>query len=335
MRKSRWDKNKRDKIHILKNLISFLPQDPVFSPSLESSPHVSIHILQTQPSPPGQGLRKLLHERCRLSASLQVYKLFCLFRSFIQAWEHSSQFDFYYWQVSILQSHLLCLACLTHTQQTPSWGQADKGLVHTCTSYQWLKCIYQHFLQMRNARVPKCQEKLWRQYFWKSILHRQDSDTIWTFFVIPLLILPPVSPIIMFRNCRGICKFSFLPSGNVQRVSSFLLFGCKWHERNTQGYSSTLSFVSFQLPSSWTIRFLMALPFTSTTSTIYVVICLCWRFISDPQIVCEEVSCCLYHCTSNVSCVLKCWKWSGEVTPAGESTSTETWEMRHLTPAVV
>lgn len=38
-------------------------------------------------------------------------------------------------------------------------------------------------------------------------------------------------------------------------------------------------------------------------------------------------------CRSN--CVSRRWKWFGEVTPAGESTSTETWKMKHLTLAVV
>lgn len=125
----------------------------------------SMHILQSQPNPAGQGLGKLLHERYRLSVSLQVYKLFCLFSSFIQTWEHSSQFDFYYWQVSILQSHLLCLACLTHSADSVLRAGWHKGLVHACISYQWLKCIKQHFLGMRNVRVPKCQEEVWRQHF--------------------------------------------------------------------------------------------------------------------------------------------------------------------------
>lgn len=39
------------------------------------------------------------------------------------------------------------------------------------------------------------------------------------------------------------------------------------------------------------------------------------------------------HCSSN--CVKKCWKLSGEVTPAGESISIEPWEMGHLTLTVV
>lgn len=35
------------------------------------------------------------------------------------------------------------------------------------------------------------------------------------------------------------------------------------------------------------------------------------------------------------SCALKCCKWAGEVTSAGKNTATETWEMWHLTVAVV
>lgn len=48
-------------------------------------------------------------------SAMQVCKLFCLFMSSIQNQEHSSLFYFYYWQVSIQHSHLLCLACRTHT----------------------------------------------------------------------------------------------------------------------------------------------------------------------------------------------------------------------------
>lgn len=264
----------------------------MFSPSLESSPHVPTHILQSQPNPPGQGLRKLLHERYRLSVSLQVYKLFCLFRSFIQTGEHSSQFDFYYWQVSILQSHLLCLACLTQTADSvlrAGWQGAGARL---------------HFLSVTERYIPafSVDVEMWEhpnvrnRFDVKTSKYQYSTERIATPFGLFLVILlNPASKTGLLSSCLGtvgVHPYS-LPSGNVQWVSSFVLFGCKWNERNTQGYSSTLSFISFQLPPSWTVQFLMTLPFASITSTIYVMICSCGRFISDPQIVCEGISCCL------------------------------------------
>lgn len=163
----------------------------MFSPSLESSPHVPTHILQSQPNPLGQGLRKLLHERYRLSVSLQVYKSFCLFRPFIQTWEHSSQFDFCYWQVSILQSHLLCLACLT--QAADSVLRADWQGAGACL----------HFLSVTERYIPAFSvdvempehPNVRKMFDIKTSRHQYSTDKIATpfgpFLVILFLILPP------------------------------------------------------------------------------------------------------------------------------------------------
>lgn len=211
-------------------------------------------------------------------------------------------------------------------QQTQSWGQAGKGLVHACISYQWLKCVYQHFLrEYLNVRGR----------FNTNISKSQCFTDKMATPSVPFCpsTVNPSSRTGLLSSCLGTA--GLFPSSLICHLwnsVSFLLSTlwvqrtwqqCMWVFNNFEFHPFS---VSICLDNSWPFFLPLQLSVPSTWLFVYMKdLFLIFRLLVK--------KCFLHHCTSN--CVSKPCKRSAEGTPTDVSTVTETWETQHHALAVV